>query len=133
MGALIVAMSAGTGCSTAKVRVMPGENGVNQVLVRDIERDDAEVAAVDAANDYCKKQNRTAIFTKNKTSYTGDMDESTRNTIRKASGVATVLGATGVIPDDSRAAGAILGSAGVAGRSMTNDRDYQSQIEFKCQ
>jgi hypothetical protein len=73
-------------CSTASVRVMPGADGVNTVVSRDIEKDGAETAAVDAANDYCKKKKKSAVFMGgDKTEYTGTMDEKTRETARRAS------------------------------------------------
>jgi hypothetical protein len=120
---LILTLFAAAGCSTAKVRVMPGENGLNRAVSRDIERDNAETAAVDAANEYCEKRKQSAVFVStDKTKYTGDMDESTRNTVRKASGVASVLGGFGTP----------IGQAGQAGRMMTNDRDYESAVAFRC-
>ena len=129
-----ICVLSGTGCSTAKVRVMPGEGGVNHVVARDIEKDGAETAAVDAATEYCKNKKMTAVFVNDKTKYTGDMDESTRNTVRKASKAAMILGGTGFgASSDTRPAGAILGSAGTAGHVMTSDRDYESSVEFKCQ
>lgn len=70
------------GCSTASVRVMPGEGGVNKIVSRDIEKAGAEEAAVDAANDFCKDQGKHAVFLDEKTKYTGSMDEKTRETVR---------------------------------------------------
>ena len=132
--ALTLSVVLGAGCSTAKVRVMPGENGLNRVVVRDIERDDAEEEAVESANEYCEKRKKTAVFVnKDKTQYTGSMDESTRNTVRKASTAAMVLGGIGVAPSRTRSAGSVLGSAGTIGRIMTSDRDYQTEVEFKCE
>lgn len=118
-------------CSTASVRVLPGENGLNRVMVRDIERDDAEEEAVDAAKEYCADRKQEAVFVKDKTAYTGKMDENTRNTVRKASTAAMVLGGGGVAARQTTA-GAILGGAGTAGHIMTNDRDYEVEVQFRC-
>lgn len=121
-------------CSTAQVRVMPGENGNHKVVARDIERDDAEEAAANSAKDFCKDHGgKMAVFTKDSTKYTGDMDESTRKTVRNASRAAQILGGVGTIPGESRTAGAVLGGAGTVGRQMTSDRDYEAVVEFKCQ
>lgn len=123
-------------CSTAKVNVMPGEDGVNKILVRDIERDNAEEAGVKAAHEYCEKHDKQAVFLNNKTEYQGSMDEDTRNTVRKASRAAQVvgggLGGYGYHRDGDATAGAVLGSAGTVGGMMTNDRDYKTEILFKC-
>jgi hypothetical protein len=121
-----------SGCSTAKVRVMPGENGVNKVMVRDINRDGAEEAAVKAANEYCEKKKMEAVFVNNKTQYTGKMDEETRNNIKKASTAAMILGGVGSVNQGTQTPGAVLGTAGTVGHVMTSDRDYQSDVEFKC-
>lgn len=121
-------------CSTASVRVMPGENGVNKVVVRDIHKEDAEEEAVSAANKYCKEKNKEAVFTQEGTKYTGTMDESTRKTVQKASKAAMVLGGIGgVVSRESAVPGAVLGGAGTVGTIMTSDRDYESTATFKCQ
>jgi hypothetical protein len=133
---ITLAFFIGAACSTAKVRVMPEEGGLNRVVVRDIQRDSAEEEAVDAAKDYCEKSKKSAVFvngTGNQTKYTGSMDENTRNTIKKASTAAVLLGGVGMGPSDTRTAGGLLGSAGTVGHVMTNDRDYQTELQFKCQ
>jgi hypothetical protein len=89
----IVSISA---CSTASVRVMPGPDGVNTVVARDSEKDSSEAAGIDAANDYCKKQKKTAVFLETKAEYTGTMDEKTRETVRRTSqGSSAAAGAMG--------------------------------------
>ena len=60
------------------------------------------------------------------------MNEQTRSTVKKASKAAIILGGVGVGADQT-AAGGILGSAGVIGHTMVNDRDYRSEAKFKCQ
>lgn len=109
-------------CSTAKVRVMPGEKGVNKVVAKDIEQEGAEEAAIDAAREYCEKRNASFVVLKERTKYTGDMDESTRKTVRKASKTAQVLGGFNTP----------VSTAGRVGTSMTNDRDYKAEVFFKC-
>lgn len=119
------------GCSTANVRVMPGGSGTNRVISTDIEKDDAEKAAVDGAQEYCDKRHKQAVFVKEDTKYTGSMDENTRNTVRKASRIASVLGSQsrGYDPDQPGA----IETAGSVGSGMTNDRDYKSEMSFKCE
>jgi hypothetical protein len=124
-------------CSSAKVRVMPGETDVNKVVATDYEKDDAEEAANDAAQEYCKKRGKEAAFVKDESKYKGSMDENTRKTVRKASKAAMVLGGAGVgagtaVGAGTTAPGAILGSAGTVGTIMTNDRDYEATVLFKC-
>lgn len=118
-------------CSTARVNVMPGEE-YNRVVSKDIESDDAETAGVEAANEYCRKRGQEAVFLKEETSYKGSMDEEDRKLVRNASKAAMIVGGVGVGSRSTRPMGGVLGSAGTVGYSMTNDRDYQSEIRFKC-
>ena len=105
-------------CSTASVRVMPGENGINKVLARDIEVEGAEEAAHKAANEYCEKHDREAIFLKEKSEYTGKMDESTRKGVRSASKAVTSVPGVSLV--------------GTIGSTITGDRDYRAAALFKC-
>ena len=107
-----------SGCSTASVRVMPGDKGINKVIARDIEIAGAEEAAHKAAKEYCESKNAHLIVLKEKTSYTGKMDEKTRSGIRAA----------------SRAVSVIPGAATVsqAANAGTDDRDYQAGMLFRC-
>ncbi len=120
-------------CSTAKVRIMPGNDGVNRVVSRDIEKDDAEEAAVDKANDYCEDQDKHMVVIKEeKTSYNGSMDENKRKTIRNASKAAVIMSGPAGVMSDSTAVGGVLGGAGTVGYTMTSDRDYEAQFTFRC-
>jgi hypothetical protein len=105
-------------CSTAVVRVMPGQKGLVKVFARDIELDGAEVAAHKAAKEYCEEYDREAIFLKQKSGYQGTMDEGTRKTVRGASKAVSNL--------------PVIGFLGTVGNSMTGDRDYLSAALFKC-
>lgn len=128
-----VVLFLGQGCSTAKVRVMPGEDGVNHVISRDIERDDAEEAAVDEAKKYCEDQGKTMVVVKNEqTNYEGSMDEDTRKNVRNASKAAMILGGPAGVATESGVVGGALGGAGAVGYSMTSDRDYEAKFTFKC-
>ena len=106
------------GCSTASVRVLPGANGQHRVVVRDVEKHNAEEAAVEGAKEYCEKSRQQYFVVSENTKYTGEMDETARNTIRKASGVLGVIGGTHEI--------------GAAGREITSDKDYVSEVVFEC-
>ncbi|MBS1971771.1 MAG: hypothetical protein JSU04_15775 [Bdellovibrionales bacterium] len=118
-------------CSTASVRVMPGEDGTNRIVSKDIEQEGAEEAAVKAANEYCEKRGQTAVFVTEKTQYKGDMDEQTRKNVRTASKVGMMLGGVGYGTRNS-GVGAVLGTAGSVGYASTNDRAYQNEVVFKC-
>ncbi|MGE3261542.1 MAG: hypothetical protein AB7K68_07170 [Bacteriovoracia bacterium] len=108
-------------CSSAKVRILPGANGVNKVVSSDHEKEDAEEAAIKEANNFCEKQKRRMYVVKeNKTNYNGSMNENTRKGVRSASQTAAVLG------------GGILGDAGMAGYSMTSNHEYEAKFFFTC-
>lgn len=107
-------------CSTASVRLMPGASGVHKVLARDIEIEGAEEAAHNAAVNYCedKQPEQEAVFLKEKSKYTGKMDEDSRKGVRAASR------AFSVIPG-----GFIIGAIG---NKATDDRDYKAGLLFRC-
>lgn len=128
--ALVAAMQ---GCSTAKVRVLPGEDGINQVVSKDIEKDDAEEAAMEKALEYCEKQGKQLYVKKEeKTSYNGSMDEDTRNTVRKASKAAMIIGGPAGVLSKSAGVGGVVTGAGMTGHVMTSDRDYEARFSFTC-
>ena len=72
--------------------VRPGVDGIHRVSVRAVEKEAAERSAISQANDYCETMKRHAFFVSENSKYTGTMDENTRDTLRKASKAATVLG-----------------------------------------
>ncbi len=118
-------------CSTAVVRVMPGELE-NRVVVRDIHKEDAEEEAVKAAKKYCEKKKQEAVFSKESSKYTGQMDEETRDTVNKASKAAMILGGGIGTAGDEPGAGSVLGGAGMVGHTMTSGKDYEAEVTFKC-
>lgn len=121
-----------TACSTANVRVMPGQDGTNRVIVRDVDKYDAEQAAFEAAKAHCEQRGAEAVFLGDDVDYTGDMNESQRNEIRKASESATIL--AGVIrATDARDAAVIFEGGAAVGRSATSGKDYEAEVRFTCE
>lgn len=116
---------------TASVRVMPGADGTNLVVARDIEKYRAEKAAWKAAVAYCKDHGKEAVALSDSVRYEGAMDEDRRTAIRRTSEAATVLG--GVVGAGSEHdAALVLGGAGVVGSTMTSGKDYTAEVQFKC-
>lgn len=116
--------------------VRPGADGTNRVVVREQTQERAERDAIDQANHFCEQTNRHAAFVaENKTQYTGTMDEGTRDTLRKASTAASVLGAVGSGAGEggTRTGGNVLWGAGTVGGIMTSGKDYLADMSFKCQ
>lgn len=122
-------------CSTAQVNVLPGQD-FNRVVSKDIEADGAEEAAVKAAKQYCEKRGKEIIFLDNAngTKYTGGMDEQTRKNVRNASKAGMILGGAGgtLATGQTQAVGAVLGAGSTVGYAMTSDRDYRTELRFKC-
>lgn len=133
ISALLIILFVFSACSTAKVRILPGEQ-VNKVVSTDYEKDDAEEAAIKEATEYCQKQNKRVAFVNpsNQSQYTGKMDEGTRNTVKKASKAAVIASGPLGVGTHSATAGGILGTAGMIGHTMVNDRDYKAEWDFKC-
>lgn len=107
-------------CSSARVKVMSTADGNYRTVVDDVERDKAETAAFKSAQKHCK--NQQVVVLNEKTEYRGTMDEKQRALIRKASNAAWMIGKSG----------SGVETAGQVGRSMTSDRDYRTEIEFRC-
>ncbi len=106
-------------CSSASVRVMRGEKGIHKVIARDIEIEGAEEAAHKSAEEFCAEEDRKVVFLKEKSNYTGKMDEGTRKGVRSASNALYNVPGAQVLAN--------------VGHSATNDRDYTSAALFKCQ
>jgi hypothetical protein len=130
---LVLATTSFQACSTAKVRILPGEDGINRVVSKDIEKENAEEAALKKANDFCEDQNKKMYVVKeDKTAYQGSMNENTRKAVRNGSKAAMILGGPAGVLSRSVGVGGAVSGAGMAGYSMTSDRDYEAQFTFRC-
>jgi hypothetical protein len=120
-------------CSSAVVRTLPGENGVNKIIAEDIEKTDAQKAAADAAREYCEKEDQRLVVIKEDIKYNGTMDEGTRSTVRQASKVASMVGFQNRSNDPGQfGKPSAVESVGDAGTAYTSSKDYTATIEFKC-
>jgi hypothetical protein len=96
--------------------------------VRGQEKEQAERSAIAQAKHFCEERNQYPAFIEESTQYTGSMDEATRDTLRKASTAAQVLGHTtgnrhGIhrtSGNQAPNAGDVIGSAGTVGAIMTS-------------
>jgi hypothetical protein len=127
----LVSMIAVSGCSTANIRVMPGPDGTIRAVVVDVDKHEAEQAAFEAAKSYCEDRGEETVFLADDVEYTGDMDESEREQIRKASDSATVLAGVIRATEASDSAAIFEGGAAV-GRSVTSGKDYEAEVRFVC-
>ncbi len=123
-------------CQTTK-DVMPGEDGINRVSLKTSDDEEGREEAIKEAKKYCEDKKQEAVFLDNKTEYKGTMDETTRKTIKKASTAAILVGGmsqTGSWSkgDTSNDTGKVLGGAGTVGHVMVGDKDYQTELRFKC-
>lgn len=107
------------GCSTANVRIVPGEKGYSKVVVRDLEKEGAELAAHQAAKEYCDERGASVVILKEKSGFSGKTDEKTQSAIRAAARSVSLV--PGAKPPSS------------VGASTAEDRDYQSGLLFRCQ
>ncbi len=119
-------------CSSGAVRVMPGPEGIHNVVVRHELQYKAEVKAVKAANKYCRKRGQDAIFLAESTDYTGTMKESTREAIRQGAQAAEVIAGT-LRTVDSDDAAIVFDAASGVGRVMTSGKDYRAEVNFRCE
>lgn len=128
-----VAISAGilfiTSCAHHR-DVRPGVNGQNRVVTTATEGEDAARAAIKQANHYCEQFKKMPKIVSEKTTYTGEMDEDTRKTLRKASEAAILVG--GMNLSDTQQVNPVLG-AGQVGSVMTSGEDYRTEMVFGCE
>ncbi|MCM2278356.1 MAG: hypothetical protein NDJ89_09800 [Oligoflexia bacterium] len=115
--------------------VRAGADGIHRVIVRGQDKEGAERSAISQAEHFCEQRKLAPAFMDEKTQYTGTMDEKTRDTVRKASSAAMVLGGVGGVAGSgaTRTGGTVLGTAGTVGSIMTGGEDYTAEMRFKCQ
>jgi hypothetical protein len=129
---LATALATASGCwlpqSTAFVRLEPAPDGTYQIIARDFERDDAEMAANLAAHHQCEGEGRRAVFVHESSEYTGSLDENTRAMLRRTS---QAVFATPIVLDHKHRSAGV--TAAVLGNAMTDSRDYKAQVVFRCE
>lgn len=114
--------------------VRPGTEGIHRVITRGPDKQQVEQSAISQANHFCEQRNLAAAFVNEDTKYTGEMDESTHNTLRKASQAAVIVGGgTHVLGGrrESDVGGAVAG-VGTVGSIMTSGDAYTVDMKFKC-
>jgi len=116
--------------------VRGGADNVHSVTVRGTEKTYTERDAISQADDYCDQWEKRAGILTQKSGYIGTtMDETTRDTVRKASTAAILLGGVGSASaddDDVRHGGNVVGAAGTVGAVMTGGENYETTMTFKC-
>lgn len=108
--------------SSAKKFVTPLSDGTNKLTFRGTTREGTIEHAIEGANDFCEDQKKFPVYSKNETKYVGQMDESTRETVQRASEMAVILGGMNTPTD----------TAGRVGMGMTSDKAYETELVFIC-
>jgi hypothetical protein len=131
---IVSTLALAAGCAHHR-DVRPGVSGENRVMLRGPDRHELEREAIRQANHFCGEQKKTAAFVSEGAQYTGDMDEATHNTVRRASQAASILGGgmAGVGEGRTSTAGEVLAGAGVVGGVMTGGEAYTVEMKFRCQ
>lgn len=111
--------------------VRPGANGQNRVVTQADTAEGATRSALAQSNHYCEEFKKTPKVVSETVVYTGEMDESTRKTVRKASQAAILVGGMNTQPG-STGVNPVLG-AGQVGSVMTGGDDYKAEMVFLCQ
>lgn len=116
--------------------VRPGAEGINRVVIKSDDQDDATRDAISQANHYCKekKNNTSAAFIDESKKYTGDMDEKTYKNAKRATTVAKTVGGT-VWAMGAKKESNIGGIAGIGGAAADEafGKAYTVEMKFKCQ
>ena len=114
--------------------VRPGANGIHRVVIRGVEKQQVEQAAIREAGSFCGTKNMSPAFVDEKTAYTGSMDESTHKMIGKVTKAASVGGGMmGVMGGQKeKNVGQGIFGAGVVGSTLQDEEAYTSDMSFKC-
>lgn len=116
--------------------VRPGQGGINKVVIKTDDTENAAENALSQANHFCKevKGGKSAVVVEEGEKYTGDMDEKDYKKLKTASKVATTVGGVAHVfggKNESNAGGvALLG--GVVGDTVAG-KGYTYQMTFKCE
>jgi len=114
--------------------VRPGIDNIHKVVIK---CDDNEIGARDAieqAQNFCEKYDKSAAFIKETSQYTGDISENNYKTIKKVSKVAKVIGGPAFVFGKSegvQTAGGLLGIGGAVADATAGD-GYSVEMNFKC-
>jgi hypothetical protein len=119
-------------CASNKVQIMRWQGNYYKAVVKAIDRAEAEEIGFEEAQKFCAKKGKEAVMSSNYTRYKGSMNETTRTTVRSASKVGAVLGAAAYAKGDSDL-GDKLGAASAGGIFATQDKDYETEVMFKCE
>jgi len=114
--------------------VRPGANGIHRVVIRGVEKETVERAAIREAGSFCGTKDLSPAFVEEKTAYTGSMDESTHKMIGKVSKAASAGGGMmGVMGGQKeKNVGQGIFGAGVVGATLQDEEAYTSDMSFKC-
>lgn len=109
-------------CASANYRILPGEDGIHRSVSRNSEQEEAQEDALEGAQEYCEKRKKDYVVVSDDAKYDGEMDENTRKTVKKTSQAAWMLGKMG----------GVVKNAGAAGMHMTDGKDYEAVVRFRC-
>jgi hypothetical protein len=130
---LVLALSLFTfGCAHHR-DVRAGADGIHRVVIQTDDTDAAARDAISQANNFCEERNKQAAFINEDKKYTGDMDESTYKTGKRASKAAQAVGgAVWVFGGKTESdIGGITGLGGAVADSALG-KGYTVEMKFKC-
>ena len=115
--------------------VRPGAGGLNSVAVAAEDEEEGSRDALSQANHYCDQYDKHAVILDEGTKYTGDTDEQTYKTMKKASKVAKTMGGAIWVNSDSKKNQDIGTTAGVGGAVLDDlaGKGYKVNMKFKCE
>ena len=114
--------------------VRPGADGIHRVVIQTDDTDRGTREAIRQANSYCEEKKKEAVFIKEESKYTGDLEESTYKNVKRASTVAKTVGG-GVYVFGGKTESTIGGLAGLGGAAADSaaGNGYTVEMRFKCQ
>lgn len=114
--------------------VRPGPDGIHRVNVQAEDTEDGSRDALSQANHYCKEEHGNhAVILNEDNKYTGDMDESTYKSTKRAAKVAKTVGG-GVYATGAKKESDLGGLIGLGGQAADEaaGKGYTVEMKFKC-
>ena len=113
--------------------VRPQVSGIHKVIIKTDNKQEGARNAIEQANHFCEKRQKSAAFVSENKKYTGDMKEKDYRTGKKISKAAKTLGGMVRVFGGSKEsnAGGILGLGGIVADGVLGD-GYTITMKFRC-
>lgn len=132
LGLILLASLFGVGCAHHR-DVRASADGIHRVVVQSEDTEAGARDAISQANHFCEQRGKSAAFVNEDKKYSGDLDEKTYKTGKRASKAAQALGSA-VYVFGGKTESTVGGIAGLGGAVADSalGKGYTIEMKFKC-